>query len=67
MNQIGPSAGLCEDDAALVSKTVASASLIGTNINTSPFTYSFDIDFTITVTNIGEDDLTLKEYTDILP
>ena len=65
--QIGLAAGLCEDDAIVITKSVASADWTGTNFNTSPFTYSFDIDFTITVTNIGEDDLTLKEYIDILP
>ena len=65
--QIGPSAGLCPGEAVAVSKTVASASLVSTDTNTFPYTYSFDIDFTIKVDNIGADDLTLKEFIDLLP
>ncbi|MCH7842050.1 MAG: DUF11 domain-containing protein, partial [Chloroflexi bacterium] len=65
--QIGPSAGPCPGEAVAVSKTVASASLVSTDTNTFPYTYSFDIDFTIKIDNIGADDLTLKEFIDLLP
>ena len=65
--QIGPSAGPCPGEAVAVSKTVTSASLVSTDTNTFPYTYSFDIDFTIKIDNIGADDLTLKEFIDLLP
>ncbi|MCH8800761.1 MAG: 2-C-methyl-D-erythritol 2,4-cyclodiphosphate synthase [Chloroflexi bacterium] len=44
--QIGPSAGPCPGEAVAVSKTVTSASLVSTDTNTFPYTYSFDIDYT---------------------
>ena len=65
--QIGPTAGLCADNAMVIAQTVTSADLVSTDTNTAPYTYSFNIEFTITVGNIGSDDLTLKEFIDLLP
>ena len=65
--QIGATAGLCAGDALVIAQTVTSADLVSTDTNTAPYTYSFGIEFTITVDNIGSDDLTLKEFIDLLP
>ncbi|MBO19210.1 MAG: hypothetical protein CL732_01550 [Chloroflexi bacterium] len=40
---------------------------VSTDTSTNPYTYTFDIDYTITVDNIGVDDLTLAGYIDLLP
>jgi len=65
--QIGPDPGLCPGEAVLVTKTVDSASLVSTDTNTNPYTYTFGIDYTITVDNIGADDLTISGIIDLLP
>ena len=65
--QIGPSAGLCPEAAVVVSKSVSSAALVSTDANTVPYTYTFDIDFTIKIDNIGSNDLLIKEVIDLLP
>lgn len=65
--QIGLIPGLCPGEAVVVSKTVDSVNYVSTNTNTSYYTYSFDIDFTIKIENIGTDDVTLKEFIDLLP
>jgi len=46
---------------------LASASYISTDEYTSPYTYSFTADCDITVENIGADDVTIKEFIDLLP
>jgi len=65
--QIGPTPGLCPDEAVVVTKTWTSVILDGTNKSVSPRVYTFDIDFEIKLDNIGTEDLNLKELTDLLP
>ena len=65
--QIGPGAGLCPGEAVVVSKSVQSAVLVSTDTSTTPYTYTFDIDFTIKVDNIGTEDLTIAGFIDLLP
>lgn len=65
--QIGLIPGLCSGEAVVVTKTVGSVNYLSTDTNTSPYTYSFGVDFTIKLENIGTEDLTLKEYIDLLP
>ena len=65
--QIGPTAGACSDKAVVVTKTVDSATLVSTDTSTNPYTYTFNIDFTIKVDNIGSDALTIAEFIDLLP
>ncbi len=65
--QIGIYPGLCSGEGVAVSKSVDSATLVSTDSSTNPYTYTFDIDFTITVDNIGSDDLTIAEFIDLLP
>ena len=65
--QIGPVAGLCPGEAVVVSKTMDSVNLVSTDTSVAPFTYTFDVDYTITVDNIGTDDLTIDGFIDLLP
>lgn len=65
--QIGLIPGLCPGEAVVVSKTVDSVNYVSTDTTTDPSTYSFDIDYTITIDNIGTADVTLKEFIDLLP
>ena len=65
--QIGPNAGLCAGEAVLITKTVDSVTLVSTDDSSVPFTYTFDVDYTITVDNIGTDDLTITSFEDLLP
>lgn len=67
--QIGEPAAqpLCPGEAVVVSQTMDSADLVSTNTDTTPFTYNVDIDYTITVSNIGTLPLTLAGLIDLLP
>ena len=65
--QIGVNPGLCPGEAVSVSKVLDSVSYVSTDKTTSPYTYSFNADFTIIIDNIGADDVTLKEFIDLLP
>lgn len=65
--QIGILPGLCTGEAVRVSKTLDSVSHISTNEYVSPYTYSFTADYNITVENIGTDNVTIKEFIDLLP
>ena len=65
--QIGDQAGLCAGDAVSVSKTVETAVLVPTNTLSSGYVYTFDIDFNITMDNIGSIPITIKEYIDLCP
>jgi uncharacterized repeat protein (TIGR01451 family) len=65
--QIGIIPGLCPGEAVAVSKTIDSVTYVSTDTNTAFYTYSFDVDFTIKIDNIGTDDVTLKEFIDLLP
>ena len=65
--QIGPDAGLCAGEAVLITKTVDSVTLVSTDDSSVPFTYTFDVDYTITVDNIGTDELTITSFEDLLP
>ena len=58
---------LCPGEAVLVTKAVDSVALVSTDASSVPFTYAFDVDFTIQVENIGTDDLTIKSFVDLLP
>ena len=60
--QIGDHAGLCAGDAVSVSKTEETAVLVSTNTLSGDYIYTFDIDFNITVDNIGSTSITIKEY-----
>jgi len=62
-----PTDTLCPNEAVLVNKTVDSVDLVSTDTGTSPFTYTFDVDYTITIDNIGSQDLTIAEFIDLLP
>ena len=65
--QIGPTPGLCDDEAVAVSKTVDSVSLISTDSSATPFIYTFDVAYTLKVDNIGDDSLALAGIIDLLP
>ena len=65
--QIGDEDGQCSGEAVSVTKTVDSAVLVSTDTSSADYVYTFDIDYKITVTNIGSDQLELKEYIDLLP
>ena len=65
--QIGLIPGLCPDEAVVVSKAVDSVNYVSTDTATDSYAYSFDVDYTITIENIGTDDITLKEFIDLLP
>ena len=65
--QIGGTPGLCSGEAVSVTKVLDSVAYAATDTNTSPYTYLFNADFSITIDNIGTDDLTLKEFIDLLP
>ena len=65
--QIGDQAGLCASDAVSVGKTVETAVLVSTNTLSDDYVYTFDIDFNITLDNIGSTSITIKEYIDLLP
>jgi len=41
--------------------------LVSTNTLSGDYIYTFDIDFNITVDNIGSTSITIKEYIDLLP
>jgi len=65
--QIGVISGPCTGDSVIVTKTVDSATLVSTNTTTNPYTYTFDIDYTMTLENVGTRNLTIKELVDYLP
>lgn len=65
--QIGPDTGLCPGEAVVVSKVVNSVNLAATDTSTVPYTYTFEVGYTIKVDNIGSDDLTIQEFIDLLP
>ena len=65
--QIGIIPDLCPGEAVRVSKTLASVSYISTDEYASPFTYSFTADYDITIENIGTENVTIKEFIDLLP
>lgn len=65
--QIGANVGPCSGDAVVVTKSVDSANLVSTDTSTVPYTYTFDIDFTIKIDNVGTQDLIIKELIDYLP
>ena len=58
---------LCSGEAVTVSQTMDSAVLVFTDLTTTPFTYTFDVDYTITVNNIGTLDLIIAGFVDLLP
>ena len=58
---------LCPSEAVVVSKTVDSVILLSTDTGTDPYTYTFAVTYTITVDNIGSDELTIAEFIDLLP
>ena len=59
--------GLCSGEAVSISKSVDSVVLLGTDTSTDPNTYSYRVNFTITVDNIGTVDLEVFEFRDLLP
>jgi uncharacterized repeat protein (TIGR01451 family) len=65
--QVGILPGLCPGEAVRAGKTLDSVSYISTDEYTSPYTCSFTADYSITIENIGTDDVTLKEFIDLLP
>lgn len=65
--QIGSTPGLCPDEAMVITKTWTSATLTSTDTSTTPYTYSFTVNFEILMDNIGNEDLEIKEFNDMLP
>jgi fimbrial isopeptide formation D2 family protein len=65
--QIGSTPGLCPDQAAVVTKEWKSIVLTATDTSTSPRTYTFDVNFEISLANIGSEDLEVTELMDLLP
>ncbi len=65
--QIGPTPEECDDEAVKVTKTVDSVNLVSTDSSTTPFIYTFDVDYTLEVENIGDEDLELAGIIDLLP
>ena len=65
--QIGPTPGACDEEAVTVTKTVDSVSLISTDSSTTPFIYTFDVDYTLRVENIGNEELDLAGIIDLPP
>ena len=41
--------------------------MVSTNTLSGDYLYTFDIDFNVTVNNIGSISITIKEYIDLLP
>ena len=64
---IGSSNGLCPGEAALVTKTVDSMAFVSTDDTAVPFVYTFEVDFTIEVDNIGSIPMTVDNFIDLLP
>ena len=60
-------AGLSASDAVSVSKTIETAVLVSTNTLSGDYGSTFDIDFNITMDNIGSISIRIKEYIDLLP
>ena len=50
-----------------MNKAIDSVSYISTDTSNPAFVYSFNVDYTITISNIGEDALTIKEFINLLP
>ena len=65
--QIGEFPGFCSDDPVTVVLTLDSADLVSTNTSFSPFVYTFDVDFTITVTNPGANTIEIHKIENLLP
>ena len=64
---VQPVGGMCPGQAALISQTVDYVNLVTTDLSTIPFTYTLEIGYTITVENIGTEDLELSGFEDLLP
>ena len=64
---VEPLAGLCAGEAVVVSQTMDYANLVSTDLATIPFTYTLGVGYTITVENIGTDDLDLTGFINLLP
>jgi len=66
--QIGSDPGVCTGETVAVSLVVDSANLVlPTDINSSPYIYTFDIDFTLTINNTGSDTIELHDIEILLP
>ena len=65
--QIGPDPGICSGKPVAVSLTVDSADLVSTDTTASPFIYTFDIGFTMTITNTGAGTINIHDIEDLLP
>ena len=59
--------GLCPGDAVEVSQDMVSATLVYTDDSVIPYVYSFDVIYDITIENIGDTDVTLAGFVDLLP
>lgn len=59
--------GLCPGEAVIITKSVDSAALISTDDTTVPHTYTYQVDFTIKLDNIGTEDLSIAKFRDLLP
>ena len=58
---------LCPGEAVAVSQILDSADLTNTDTSTNPFTYTFELDYTIEVENFGTEDLEISGIKDLLP
>ena len=65
--QIGPDPGICSGKPVAVNLTVDSADLVSTDTSVSPFRYTFDIGFTMTMTNTGAGTINIHDIEDLLP
>ena len=65
--QIGDEAGQCAGEAVSVVKTWESPVLVSTDTSSADYVYTFDFDYRVTLTNIGSDELEVKEFIDLLP
>lgn len=58
---------VCPGDAVKVSQETVDATLVYTDDSTTPYVYTFDVQYDINVENIGDVDLTVSEFVDLLP
>ena len=65
--QIGQDAGICIGETIAVTLVADSIDLVSTNTGVSPFVYTFDIDFTMTIINTGVDEIQLHDIRNLLP
>ena len=65
--EIDTTGGQCPGEAVLITQTMDFATLTASDLTTIPYTYTLRMGYTITVDNIGSEDLDLTLFEDLLP